>query len=95
MYRRRSPSGHFRVAADLLLPPFWYAFVDLFVCVSQRIRPLLEAATDVYGREEWGLWLTYAQCERDAGEHSGKVYWRATKELRDPAEFIAQYKLLG
>ena len=61
----------------------------------QRIKPLLEAAVEVYGQEEEGIWLTFAQCEREAGGQEGKVYWRATKALQDPANFITQYKLLA
>jgi len=45
---------------------------------------------DAYGDEDTELWLRYARWEQSCGRGVGKVYWRATKALSDPQEFVQQ-----
>jgi len=49
-----------------------------------------QAAVDAYGDEDTELWLRYARWEQSCGRGVGKVYWRATKALSDPQEFVQQ-----
>jgi len=71
------------------------AFGDGITPELKRVRLLLEAAIALYGSQDAALWLQLAQCERRAFGKEGKVYWRAIKQLIDPAEFIGAYKSMA
>jgi len=53
----------------------------------------LQAAVDAYGKWDTQLWLRYAKFQAAKGHGSGSIYWRASKALEDPSDFVA--KLTG
>ena len=59
---------------------------------AAAVRQLFEAAVSSYGRHSPELWVQYALYEAAHDGSGGLVYWRATKALADPDDFIALYQ---
>jgi len=63
---------------------------------NTRIRRLYEKSIELFGRYDTNLWLDFIQFETDIAEIDfGRVnalYWKATKELENPSEFVAKYQ---
>ncbi|EFJ19658.1 hypothetical protein SELMODRAFT_419083 [Selaginella moellendorffii] len=60
------------------------------------MRRLFDAALEIYGREDVGIWLDYCALEKKVGNASNAstVYFRAKKTLSDPSLFIQRHQLL-
>lgn len=59
----------------------------------QRVRKVYESWAGAYGADDATLWVEYALFEQGVSKQgSGRVYHRAVKALRDPDEFIQQYR---
>ena len=50
---------------------------------------------EAYGKLDAALWILYAQFEQGRGLGTGNIYWRATKDLENPAAFVAEMSALG
>eukprot|EP00798_Chlamydomonas_sp_ICE-L_P022272 gene22272-29347_t len=60
--------------------------------LDKRVIRIFEAAVDAYGSVDADLWLEYATHEKEMLRGAGQVYWRATKALTDPDDFVCRYK---
>ena len=56
------------------------------------VQALFDSAVACYGRHSPELWVQYAKYEAGCDRGGGGVYWRATKALSDPDEFILMYR---
>jgi hypothetical protein len=59
---------------------------------SGVVGQLFEAAVAAHGAHDADLWLRYAAYVSTLRGGGGDVYWRATKALDDPDDFIAAYR---
>ena len=53
-----------------------------------------QAAVDAYGAQDEEVWLRYIQRALQRKKVAGKLYWRATKALKDPQTFAEKYQSL-
>jgi hypothetical protein len=59
---------------------------------STQLRAVFEAGVASYGGIDVRQWVDYAICEVGGMQGPGGIYWRATKALAEPQEFIDLYR---
>lgn len=68
------------------------AALDSSPASTSRLQRVFDVAVDAYGSEDVELWLQYALFKQNTSKSAGSVYWKATKALAQPEEFIALFK---